>query len=129
MENNREETRRCLECGREIPSGRKDKKFCSVSCKSRYHYRAGFKPYRMKVLRAIDRNHRILDQLLAAGVTSVDLPDLAQMGYRLGYVTAYNRVRNRNECRCYDIKFYITESRIFGITRTTLDSQIAGCKL
>ena len=27
---------RCLNCGREIPSGRPDKKFCSTDCKNRY---------------------------------------------------------------------------------------------
>lgn len=66
---------------------------------------------------ALDRNHGILMSLLEKGVTSMNIPDLAQMGYRFDCVTSYHKVRNHNEYRCYDIKYYLSESRLFGLSK------------
>lgn len=119
----REEKRgRCLECGRILPVGRRDMKYCSVSCKSKYHYRKddNFRALKLRTLRAIDRNYIILDQLLGSGVTSIDIPDLVLRGYHPGLVTAYSRVRCHNECRCFNIRFFLTETRIFGLSKTRI---------
>ena len=110
---------RCLECGDVLPYGRSDMKFCCVNCKSRYHYvnRGHLKSLRLKTIGALDRNHEILESLLEMGTTSMNIPDLAQMGYRFDCVTSYHKVRNHNEYRCFDIKYFMTESRIFGLSR------------
>lgn len=110
---------RCLECGDVLPYGRRDMKFCSVNCKSRYHYVNGghLKSLRMKTIGAIDRNYGILESLLDEGVTSMDIPDLAQRGYNFDCITSYHKVRKRNEYRCYDIKYFMSESRVFCLTR------------
>ena len=94
-------------------------KFCCVSCKSRYHYVNGghLKGLRLKTIGALDRNHKILLSLLEKGVTSMNIPDLAQMGYRFDCVTSYHKVRNHNEYRCFDIRYYLSESRLFGLSR------------
>ena len=112
---------RCLECGDVLPYGRSDMKFCCASCKSRYHYVNGghLKGLRIKTIGALDRNHEILESLLADGVTSINVPDLAQMGYRFDCITSYHKVRNHNEYRCYDIKYFMTDSRIFGLSRVS----------
>ena len=39
------------------------------------------------------------------------------MGYRFDCVTSYHKVRNHNEYRCYDIKYYLSESRLFGLSK------------
>lgn len=94
-------------------------KFCCVRCKSRYHYvNVGhLKGVRLRTIGALDRNHEILASLLDKGVTSINNSDLAQMGYRFDCVTSYHKVRNHNEYRCYDIKYFMTESRIFELSR------------
>lgn len=111
----------CLECGDALPYGRADKKFCSVKCKSRYNYVSVRVLENMKasVKRALNRNHDILEQLIEQGVASIDIPDLVQMGYKPDCITSYHKVRNHNEYRCYDIKYYMSESRVFGISKRT----------
>ena len=114
-----EQRGRCLECGDVLPYGRSDMKFCCVTCKSRYHYvnSGHLKGLRLRTIGALDRNHGILMSLLEKGVTSMNIPDLAQMGYRFDCVTSYHKVRNHNEYRCYDIKYYLSESRLFGLSK------------
>ncbi len=109
----------CQECGRVIPRGRKDKRFCSATCKNRWHYReeGWLKGVKTKIVRTLDRNRAILDKLLQEGVTSIEIPDLAQMGYNFDCVTSYHKVRNHDEYRCYDIKYYMSGSRIFKLER------------
>lgn len=110
---------RCLECGDILPYGRSDMKFCSQSCKSRWHYeRDGrIKGIRIRILGALDRNYAILESLLEKGVTRIDIPDLAQMGYNFDCITSYHKVRNRNEYRCFDIKYYMSDSSVFKLER------------
>ena len=45
------------------------------------------------------------------------LDSLLSMGYRFDCVTSYHKVRNHNEYRCYDIKYYLSESRLFGLSK------------
>ena len=113
------EGKKCLECGDVLPIGRSDRKFCSPSCRNRWHYEntGKLKGLKVRTIGAIDRNYAILESLLAAGRTSIDIPDLAQMGYNFDCITSYHKVRNRNEYRCYDIKYYMSESRIFRLER------------
>jgi len=125
MEGEEKEKGRCLECGDILPYGRSDMKFCSSACKNRYNYQAHghTKGLKRKILNALERNHAILEELLEAGVTSVEIPDLAQMGYNFDCVTSYHKVRSHNEYRCFDIKYYMSESRIFGLARTLPPAQ------
>ena len=122
MKEKDDERGRCLECGDVLPFGRSDMKFCSVHCKSRYHYRntGRSKGCRLKTINAIDRNYGILDSLIEDGVSSIDIPDLAQQGYNFECITSYHKVRNHNEYRCYDIKYYMSGSRVFGLSRSKL---------
>ena len=111
--------RKCLECGDVLPYGRSDMKFCSDSCKSKWHYarNGNLKGLRLRTIGALDRNHEILESLLEKGVTSIDIPDLAQMGYNFDCVTSYHKVRNHDEYRCFDIKYHMSESRVFKLGR------------
>ena len=111
--------KRCLECGDVLPYGRKDMKFCSSSCKNKWHYqsRSWVNVLKLRTRSILDKNYSILEALLESGVTSIDIPDLAQMGYNFDCVTSYHKVRNRDEYRCYDIKYRMSASRVFKLER------------
>lgn len=111
--------KRCLECGDVLPYGRKDMKFCSSSCKNKWHYqsRSWVDALKLRTRSILDKNYSILEALLESGVTSIDIPDLAQMGYNFDCVTSYHKVRNRDEYRCYDIKYCMSASRVFKLER------------
>lgn len=118
---------KCLECGDSLPYGsRSDMKFCSSSCKSRWHYVNGnhLKGLRLKTIGALDRNHAILESLLAKGITCVDIQDIVQMGFNINYMTSYHKVRRHDEYRCFDIKYILTPSRMTGIERIKLISSL-----
>ena len=116
---------RCLNCGREIPSGRPDKKFCSTDCKNRWHNRKK-KQHRgvveQRVLRILERNHSILDKLERLGIHSVDHYTLIGLGYNLEYVTSYRKSGVHHQYACFDIHYEQTPTRIKKIVRTTIKS-------
>ena len=39
------------------------------------------------------------------------------MGYKFDCITSYHKVRNHNEYRCYDIKYYMSGSSVFKLER------------
>lgn len=116
---------RCLNCGREIPSGRPDKKFCSTDCKNRYHNRKKKQQrgvVEQRVLRILERNHSILDKLERLGIHSVDHYTLIGLGYNLEYVTSYRKSGVHHQYACFDIHYEQTPTRIKKIVRTTIKS-------
>ena len=46
------------------------------------------------------------------GIRSIAKEELAQLGYRLEFVTSSGREGRRTVCRCFDIVFIETETRI-----------------
>jgi predicted nucleic acid-binding Zn ribbon protein len=110
----------CLECGDPIPYGRSDRKYCSESCKNRYHNRETrrWRGRYTQVINVLTRNHGILERLIHIGVESIPKSELAQMGYNFDFVTSCRRVGRRVECRCFDIRFFDTDSRIMKLERT-----------
>ena len=126
MEKEIEGDRRCLECGNPLPYGRTDMKFCSVSCKSRWHYvkNAGSKVARRRIMSSLDRNYEILDGLLRSGTTWIVIPDLVQLGFNFYCFTSYHKFRNRNEYRCFDIKYNKSQNRIYGIAKVALQEPL-----
>ena len=117
------ESTRCLECGEPIAyGGRSDRKFCCDSCRNSYHNRLHHdsRMIRHRVSSSIEKNYTVLSKLLRSGITTMSLGDLAQMGFVPEFVTAYRRVGQHVECRCYDIIYYKTSTRIFSITRSNI---------
>lgn len=112
----------CLECGRSI-SGRKDKKFCSISCKNAHNNRIGQEARRCRSLveKKLSRNYSILESLMSKKVESVRLEDIAPVGFDSECLTGMRRGGLKHmECRCYDIAYYKTDSRISRIRRLDL---------
>lgn len=117
----------CLECGHKIKYGRADKKFCCDSCRNRYNnaqIKAG-RAYKRRVMKAISENYEILDHLVKAGVTSVDLFELVNLGFTLDAVTSHRKVKCHDEYACFDIKYIMTPTRISGIMKISLNLQVA----
>lgn len=109
----------CLECGDRIRYGRTDKKFCCDDCRMR-HYNAAARSsraFRRRVFSVLSRNHRVLETLLKAGVDSVDLIDLAAMGFSPTFVTSHTKTGKHNEYGCFDIKYIMTRTRIYSIMK------------
>ena len=110
---------RCLECGTPI-NGRKDKKFCSLSCKNSYNNRIyhSRKQARDAVLEQLYRNYNILEGLLSDRQAGAALEELAEIGFDSRCLTGFGRGHHSHECcSCFDISYYRTGSRIFGIRR------------
>ena len=112
----------CLECGDEIAYGRSDKKFCSSSCRYRYHNEKyhNSRNVRLRIMGTLDRNYAILEKLLKLEIRSISLGDLAQMGYNKEFVTSCHRIGGHEEYRCFDIKYRCSDSRVFSIEKVVL---------
>lgn len=109
----------CLECGASF-SGRKDKKFCSLSCKNNYNNRRYHdrKRYRENVLAQLSRNYDILEGLLSDNQAGASLEELSGLGFDYRCLTGLGQGNGIHECcSCFDISYYRTGSRIFGIRR------------
>lgn len=109
----------CLECGDKIKYGRTDKKFCCDDCRNR-HYNGKLKEaraYRRKVLSLLERNYELLDELLKKGIDSADFVNLVTLGFTPDAVTFYHRSRRHDEFACFDIKYKMSESRIYSISK------------
>ena len=109
----------CLEWGEPIVYGRTDKKFCCESCKNRFNNRKirNSRNMKQRIWNALEKNHSILESLIKLGIVSIRLPDLCSLGFNPEYSTSYHKVGNHKEFRCFDIVYYLSESRIFGIRR------------
>lgn len=114
-----EEEGTCLECGSAI-SGRKDKQFCSLSCKNAFHNRAvvSKRQQRSKIVAALTGNYAVLEALLKEGKTTAGLDELTELGFDPAFVTEHRRGHFRHdEYACFDIWYYRTDTRIFNVRR------------
>ena len=62
-------------------------------------------------------NYQVLDNLFRAGVQSIDILDAVTMGFVPGVVTSYRRVGKHDEFCCFDIKYIMTNMRIYSISK------------
>lgn len=119
-----DEHKSCLECGGSL-YGRPDKKFCSDSCKNRFHNRRYSEEKKIieRTLNALYRNHEYLNCLLKAGIQSIDIEIAKMFGFRPEAITGYRKTRSRHsECSCFDIRYCITDQKIFRIRKMEMCS-------
>lgn len=110
---------KCLECGSQIRYGRKDKKFCCDDCRTR-HYNEMTKngrAYRRRTLSMLAKNYALLENVLRSGASAIDLADIVSLGFVPGCVTFCCRSRNHEEFACYDIKYRMSENRLYAISK------------
>ena len=98
----------CLECN-EILQGRMDKKFCSVYCKSAFHYRRNkvlTSPLYHIIDKQIKTNRRLLKSYNKAGKSEIRTDVLIAAGFNPKYFTHYWRAQNGNiYFFCYEYGF------------------------
>jgi predicted RNA-binding Zn-ribbon protein involved in translation (DUF1610 family) len=116
----------CLECGDKIRYGRTDKKFCCDNCRVKYNNEQikSSRTYRRRILGALDRNYEILENFLKSEVTSVDLIDLEGLGFSTGLMTSYRKLCRHDEYSCFDIKYIMTPTRVYGIKKISLNLRV-----
>ncbi len=109
----------CLECGDKIRYGRTDKKFCCEDCKNKHHNKlakAG-RVLKNKILGSINKNYEILDDLVRRGVDSIGLAEMMAIGFAPGIMTSYRKTGKHDEYTCYDIRYIMTKTRIYSISK------------
>ena len=110
----------CLECGDKIKYGRADKKFCCEECRTRHNNKMAkvSRAYRRKIMSRLARNYEILEQLLKTGESSIELADLISVGFVPDAVTGFHKNRFKSdEYWCFDIKYRMTDSRVYSISK------------
>ena len=115
----KEKHAKCLWCGADL-FGRPDKKFCSQACKNAWNNSANAdnRLMRNRVVTAIMVNYRILERVLNANCTSIELKTAEDFGFRPAYITGYRRTYGRHdELSCFDIRYCQTSTRLFNIRR------------
>ena len=112
-------TAQCLHCGDNIRYGRTDKKFCCEDCRIAHYNELsrGSRGFRRRILSQLSGNYEILDRLLVSGVESVNLIDIIAMGFVPGVMTSFRRVGRHDEYSCFDIKYIMTATRIYSISK------------
>lgn len=109
----------CLECGEPITYGRKDKKFCCEQCKNRFNNRKirNLRNMKLRIWNTLQKNHDILEGLIKIDVDSINIADIAAMGFNIEYSTSYHKIGKHKEFRCFDIVYFLSETKIFGIRK------------
>ena len=114
-----EEEGTCLQCGTTI-RGRRDKQFCSLTCKNAFHNGVLMtkRQQRAKIVATLTGNYHILEALLKEGKTGAGLDELFELGFDPAYVTEHRRGKFRHdEYACFDIWYFRTDTLIFNVRR------------
>ena len=113
------EVSRCLHCGNKIKYGRSDKKFCCSDCKD-MHYNdqsRHSRVFRRRILSQLSVNYNLLTEIWRSGRDSVDLSEAQMAGFTPGVFTSFCRHSAHNEYRCFDMKYIMTATRIYSISK------------
>lgn len=88
----------CQECGKEL-IGRKDKKFCNISCKNKYNNRRNqtIRKYREDTINRLSRNYEILESLLMEKQPYIGLEELSDLGFDYDCFTSRQKSRTGHE--------------------------------
>lgn len=107
----------CLECGTELPFGRPDRKFCSRECKNRWHngHHTKTRNSKLRVAHVLEKNYRILSNLIVSGITSLPLTGLSFLGFNPLYSTCSYKAGHREMRMCFDIVYCLTPTKISDI--------------
>ena len=98
--------KKCLYCASEIKSGRSDRRYCNVQCRTSYHNKRYEKnttsiKYINDILR---KNHKILRYLNPNGQTTIRKAVLLDLDYNFNYFTnIFKSKSDRLYYFCYDI--------------------------
>lgn len=68
-------------------------------------------------MKLLGDNYRILDALLKSDVGSADLMDLMSQGFTPSVMTSCHKHGKHDEYGCFDIKYIMTGTRIYSISK------------
>jgi len=99
---------KCIECGEKL-KGRLGQKFCSVYCKSSFHYKnnkEALPSTYVKIDTHLKNNRRILKQYNVSGQSQIKKDMLIKEGFDFNYYTHTWSAKNGNEYFfCYEFGF------------------------
>ena len=109
----------CLHCGNKIKYGRSDKKFCCEDCRDMHHnsQSKSSRVFRRRVLSQLSVNYKILTEIWRTGIDSIDLAEAQMAGFTPGVFTSFNRRGAHNEYSCFDMKYIMTATRIYSVSK------------
>lgn len=111
----------CKQCGRQMSYGRPDRKFCSRSCKNKYHnnHHIGPRLIKVRIQHILEKNYRILNSFMEAGISAVPMPSLLALGFNTMYSTGIIHSGRVQTYMCFDIQYRLTATRIFQMELVT----------
>lgn len=111
------EAKHCLEC-EEVLHGRSDKKFCNEACRSTYHNRlnATHSLIIRQINRRLNRNRKILEELIFSGQRKVKRSLLLRLGFDFQLLTAIQDNEDDSPCfLCYEYGYSPLDDQYFRI--------------
>jgi len=72
---------------------------------------------KIRVGHILDRNYSILNSLVDAKVSTLDLPSLLLMGFNPRYNTFNVHIGRSQVQMCFDIRYNVSSTRIFRLER------------
>ena len=68
-------------------------------------------------MNALSRNYEILENLVKADIDSADILSLVSMGFIPSFMTSHQKHGKHDECSCFDIRYIMTGTRIYSISK------------
>lgn len=109
---------KCMNCDRTL-DGRPNRRFCTSTCKSRYHNRNAWEARMIdKKIREITgdthdilwENRNILAHLLEKGQKEISKSDLEDYGFEFNYLTHFSKKSDTvNRIHIYDCGYYFID--------------------
>lgn len=120
MASNQEQTRTCLQCGREL-QGRKDKKFCDDQCRNDFNnQRNAHESEEVRsIINILKKNRKILADLISPeGKSKVTKNTMAKNGFDFHFFTHTYTTQNNSTYRyCFEFGYLPLEGDYFLIVK------------
>ncbi len=118
-----EQTNECLQCGKELKSGRIDKKFCNEGCRNQYHNEQKIAEHEeiKKINGILKNNRKILKGLLAdKPFVLVSHELLLKKGFEFDYLThsVTSQVKRNKYIFCYNYGYHEYEKNKFKVVKS-----------
>ena len=113
----------CLQCGKELKSGRIDKKFCNEGCRNQYHNAQKIAEHEeIKNINGIIKNNRkILKSFLGDNPTvTVAHEALLKKGFEFDYLTHYvnSHYQSNKYTFCYNYGYRLLEKNKYKVVKS-----------
>jgi hypothetical protein len=116
------EPRYCLNCNKQIKSGRSDKKFCDMDCKDEYYNNLKSEEHSeiRKIELRLKKNRRILKKILGPNPEIIITKEkLLSAGFQFDYHTHHviSKIKSNEYIFCYDYGYHETRPGEYKIVK------------